>query len=418
MNRQKLLQLKKFQHPVGLSFLLTFVGLALASGAFANAPKAVSELVPQINLPSDNLRERFNESKLNNNAAILKKNRRELEAPPSLFPLASRSERVRLSPSPNILRERLQTLTSNPSLGESIVLRLNTLDPAAIIEQLAKSSISEKLFSREANRIKNEFRRVVLSRAKESRLELQTRDHKWLDLGKLSSTLAQGSISPSFSGSELFQAWKDPATRAVVEEHFQQAGRSVLTSLLDSGPKGLLGRRVNWEEFLPAHLQRQVGKFSPYRGRNCFATALNFHDARAERMGNINRVREEGHHPALINNDEFMEALWLGYRELGPVDVLEGLQFGDVVVFYDPAEGEDSYSSLKHAMVHMAGDIYFQKPSKSASSPIEFSTWSEVAEVWVRLIPNVDYRVFRRVPNGRLDGRNPKTAIEKIPWTN
>jgi hypothetical protein len=118
----------------------------------------------------------------------------------------------------------------------------------------------------------------------------------------------------------------------------------------------------------------------------------------------------------MINNDEFAQALWLGYRELEPVEILEGLKYGDVIAFLDRTEG-DSYTGLKHAAVHVAADVYLHKPSKSASTPIEFTRWTNMVRIWGGLARELDYKVYRRLPSGSLRQRNSQIAIEKIFWS-
>ncbi|MCA2958946.1 MAG: hypothetical protein IOD12_01750 [Silvanigrellales bacterium] len=340
------------------------------------------------------------------------------DAPPSRFPLTVLTQPLLIAPTASILRTRIEALKKKPDLAEPVVLRLNTLEPAPILEQLAKQGLAEKLLTREGNKLRSDFRSTILPRVKEGRLSLEVRDLVWIDLQKLSATIAQNSIKPSLMLKEWELALANSETRAELEDHFGQAfkamAQDVEKSLLASNEPGSL--QIPLELFLPRHVRTVLGRYSPLRGRNCFATALGFNDPRVELMDNINLVREDGHHAAMINNDEFAQALWLGYRELEPVEILEGLKYGDVIAFLDRTEG-DSYTGLKHAAVHVAADVYLHKPSKSASTPIEFTRWTNMVRIWGGLARELDYKVYRRLPSGSLRQRNSQIAIEKIFWS-
>jgi hypothetical protein len=359
-------------------------------------------------------------------------------------------ESIQLAPSPANLRARIQALDTKPDFAEPVMLRFNTLEPGPILEQLARQSVAEKLLTREAARLKADFRASILSRIKDMRLSLEPRDLVWIDLQKLSATVAQTSVMPFLSLSLWRQALDDPHQSSDLRDHFgdrmgtvvreverQANGEQSETPGVPALPRttGLLaepgtatsaapeatasrarGQTIALDAFLPAHVRDLLGRYSPLRGRNCFATALSFSDARVELMRNINLVREEGHHAAMINNDEFAQALWLGYRELDGTEILEGLMFGDVVAFLDLSDGE-SYVALKHALVHVAGDVYLHKPSKSASSPIEFTRWNDVARTWATLARDLDYKVYRRLPIGSLRQSKSQNAIENIHWS-
>ena len=339
-------------------------------------------------------------------------------APPSASPLKLHTSQTHLAPSTAVLQQRIEALEKHPEIFEPITLRLNTKDPGAILEQLAKPSISERLLTREGAQLKKEFQRAVLGRSKENKLQVAPKDLKWIDLGKLSSTLAQTSLSPSFQTKDLNLLLKTTAGRLGLEEHFQGYFWDLQNAYRFWQEDNPRDKSVPLEVLIPEHMRFQLGKYSPYRGRNCFATALNFNDANTEQNEKINIVREDGHYSALINNDEFLQALLLGYRELQPQEILLGLRYSDLVVFYDAADGPDSYQALKHAMVHIGGEVYLHKPSKSASTPIEFVKWDEVAQLWGTLAKNLGYKAFRRIPNGALGSLDSQKAIEKILWSN
>lgn len=346
------------------------------------------------------------------------------DAPPSQFPLTVVTQPLLIAPSPSNLRARIEALKTKPEFAEPVVLRLNTVEASPILEQLAKQSIAEKLLTREGNKLREDFRKTILSRVKDGRFSLEARDLAWVDLQKLSATIAQNSIQPSLLRKEWELATADPKTLTELQTHFGTAFRSLakevekdfLASNSTNSANSTNGRQIPLDLFLPRHVRKVLGRYSPLRGRNCFATALGFNDPRVELMDNINLVREDGHHAAMINNDEFAQALWLGYKELEPEEILEGLKYGDVIAFLDATEG-NSYTGLKHAAVHVAADIYLHKPSKSASTPIEFTRWGDMVRIWNTLARDLDYKVYRRLPIDSLRQRNSQIAIEKIFWS-
>jgi hypothetical protein len=338
-------------------------------------------------------------------------------APLSAFPFSVRVSPLLIAPTAENLRERILALRKKPRLAEPVVLRVNTDDSAAIIEQLAKVKISEQLNTRNGSSLSSRFQRVVLSRVDQGRLSLVPNDLRWLDLAKLSSTLAQNSVSPFLNIKDLKKSEQDDVLKERLLQHFQDDAPSIERKIKQYVLANPRATEVPFEVLLASHSRNNLGKYSALRGRNCFGTALGFHDANVERLHNINIVREEGHTLSLINNDEFAQALWLGYRELEQKEILAGVQYGDIVVFSDATE-EGSFAALKHAAVHIAGDIYFHKPSKSASSPVEFVRWSTMARTWTNLTQQLNYRFFRRLPNGPLRNKNSEIAIEKILWSN
>lgn len=247
-------------------------------------------------------------------------------------------------------------------------------------------------------------------------LTLSHQDLSWIDLEKLSQALAYPSLDPFIPVDEIRSL---KSSDAIVNQrwksHFGSRFNEIrgrAESWLENNPAAL---QMPFSALLPDHMRTLLGRYSPFRGRNCFATALQFADSNIIQTKNINMVREAGHSLALINHDEFSHALWLGYDELSLQQSTLGLEFGDVVAIID-AKDAGAYTSFKHAVVHIAGDIYLHKPSKSASSPIEFVRWKELVQTWTPLLKQFDVRFFRRRPASRLNEQSPELAIEKIRW--
>lgn len=335
-----------------------------------------------------------------------------------------------IRPSAKTLRARIEAEKKKPDIAEPIVLRLRTTELRPLLAQLANdtafraftSSISSSHFSflqdLEKRLDKKTFDSTedANSTNVQALLTLNPTDLSWIDLEKLSHALAYPSIEVFLPSDEITALRNgEPQTlgrwNLHFGVHFNQA-RNHAERWLESHPRDL---QMPLRELLPEHMRNLLGRYSPFRGRNCFATALQFADPNVIQAKNINLVREAGHSLALINNDEFSHALWLGYDELRPFQVDAGLQFGDLIAVVDNDEGR-AYTAFKHAAIHVAADIYFHKPSKSASSPIEFIRWRDLVQTWSPLVKQFEVRYFRRRTGTHLQERGSNLAIENINW--
>ena len=349
--------------------------------------------------------------------------------PPSRWERDLFLEPKTIRPSQKTLKARIEAEKKKPEISEPIVLRLKTTELRPLLAQLATDSAFKKISrSERANfqlmrnletRIEKKASDAVEIKDQRPTVALLTLSHQdlsWIDLEKLSQALAYPSLDPFIPVDEIRSL---KSSDAIVNQRWKShfgarfneiRGRA--ESWLENNPAAL---QMPFSALLPDHMRTLLGRYSPFRGRNCFATALQFADSNIIQTKNINMVREAGHSLALINHDEFSHALWLGYDELSPQQSTLGLEFGDVVAIID-AKDAGAYTSFKHAVVHIAGDIYLHKPSKSASSPIEFVRWKELVQTWTPLLKQFDVRFFRRRPASRLNEQSPALAIEKIRW--
>lgn len=334
-----------------------------------------------------------------------------------------------IRPSVKTLKMRIEAEKRKPEIAEPIVLRLKTTELRPLLAQLSSDAAFRKFTAHQKynfSLMKNLEARIEKKASdtpdQPSRkpavalLTINAWDLSWLDLDKLSHALALPSLEPFIPVDEI-RALKngDAATKERWLGHFANRFPEVKAKAEQwyEGNSGSMQMPIS--ALLPDHMRLLLGRYSPFRGRNCFATALQFADAGIIQAKNINLVREAGHSLALINHDEFSHALWLGYDELTPQQVGSGLQYGDIIAIID---GDDrvSYTSLKHAAIHIVGDLYLHKPSKSASSPIEFVRWRELVQTWSPLVKQFDVRYFRARPGARIQERSPTFAIEKIKW--
>ena len=343
--------------------------------------------------------------------------KQKFSAPPSILPFDFNIKSVNLAPSARTLKARIEAMVSHPDVAEPIGLKVNTLKPEPLLRQLGSERMIQQLQnSFESNSTLNQFKRKVTNRIHDSKFNLEPADLEWLDLEKLSQTLKQETTQGQFSVADWEWMSQDKDLLPFVEEHFGTFWPEVKSEISSYLEQNKFAREIPVALLIPVHMQKMLGKYSPLRGRNCFATALSFNDRNVENMANINLVREPGHHKSLINSDEFAQALWLGYTELSSEEYVDGLKLGDVVAFVEGTEG-NSYQSLRHAAVHVGGQVYLHKQSKSAASPIEFTTWKELVGIWAPLTRDLQVKFYRRLPGLPLKGQNAKSAIEKIHWT-
>lgn len=340
------------------------------------------------------------------------------EAPRSQWPasLPLQSKTTFMQPTPANVRARLVALRDTPDDAEPLVLHLRTTDPYTVFRSLAKDSLLAKLDDAPSAKVRamTWADKELGSRIQERNLPLVAQDLRWLDPGKLANILKRPTVQPSVS----VRSWQSALKGSLdeLEHHFGSAWPAVsrsVTDWLDRNPKA---RDIPLQAFLPEHIQSLYGKYAHLRGRNCFSTALYFVQPTAIRDRSINVIREPGHHVAMINSDEFLRAMQLGFYEVPLHETVSGLQYGDIIAFYDRTLGP-GFPSLKHAFVHVGDGIYFQKPSKSASTPIELAFWHDIVNVWVDLAGALDYAVYRRLPLGEEGFLTPEAANERIFWT-
>ncbi len=322
---------------------------------------------------------------------------------------------IELRPSKRTLQRRLEATMREGGFGEPIRLRVEG-ELSDFLIQVATPRVRRML--RNQGKVspaqRDHFLEQVASRLSDDLLELDGRDLSWIDLERLRDHIQISSRIPRLSRIDVERALATPRGRDKLEKFFGSHWTRVV-SKLEATPNSD-APWVQLMELIPDHMQDLFGRYSAYRGRNCFGTALQFASADILADRTINLVREQHHHAAMINSDEFSHALTRGYTPLTQDLLDQGLRFGDVVVFFDHARSE-GFRSLLHAAVHVGGRYYFHKPSKSPSSPVEFARWEDMVRVWRRHAKSLDYRAYRRIPI-KSGGYPESWAIsEKIDWT-
>lgn len=354
-----------------------------------------------------------------------------LTPPPSRWLKEVFLEPKTIRPSAKTLKMRIEAERKKPEIAEPIVLRLKTTELRPLLAQLSSDAAFKKFTQSEKHNyavMKNLEARIqkkqpnsaeqnqMVGKSTVALLTLSPYDLNWIDLNKLSQALALPSLEPFLAIDDVVNLKKgDPVISERWITHFGARFQEVkgrVEQWLEANPRAM---QMPMRYLLPDHMRNLLGRYSPFRGRNCFATALQFADPGIIQAKNVNMVQEAGHSLAMINHDEFSHALWLGYDELNAAQIAAGLQFGDLIAVVDAKDGE-TYTAYKHAAIHIAGDIYLHKPSKSASSPIEFVRWRELVQTWSPLVKQFDVRIFRHRPGSRIQERKPELAIEKIKW--
>ncbi|NBW82684.1 hypothetical protein EBR21_13110 [bacterium] len=365
----------------------------------------------------------------NNSNLVVEDRAADLTPPPSRWLKELYLEPKTIRPSSKTLKTRIEAEKRKPEIAEPIVLRLKTTELRPLLAQLASDTAFRKLtLSQKYNFsvMKNLEARIEkkASDAQDSPsrkpavalLTLNASDLSWIDLDKLSHALAYPSLEPFLPVEEIRALKKDdPAVKERWMSHFGARFAEVRGKAEQWFENNTSMLQVPISALLPEHMKNLLGRYSPFRGRNCFATALQFADPSIIQAKNVNMIREAGHSLALINHDEFSHALWLAYDELTPQQVGQGLQFGDIIAIID-GDDRSAYTSFKHAAVHIAADLYLHKPSKSASSPIEFARWKELVQTWHPLVKQFEVRYFRHRAGARIQEQSPAFAIEKLKW--
>lgn len=187
-----------------------------------------------------------------------------------------------------------------------------------------------------------------------------------------------------------------------------EGGRVLLSQLkdyfttdeLDEFMKKLkIGAEISIDrQMLPKFARKMIGKFTPYRGPNCFHAALAFQSEQLPRSMFINVKKEPGYHRAMINYDELWRAIQANFYEIDPQK--SALKYGDMLVFFElPKDASDQrpyFKWIRHAATYLFGSYTFSKGSKSADSPYSIKTLAEEWRTWRGYTKNLGLKVFRR----------------------
>lgn len=154
----------------------------------------------------------------------------------------------------------------------------------------------------------------------------------------------------------------------------------------------------------PRFARKNLKKFTPYQGPNCFHAALSFHSETYGLSKRFNVKKERNHHNLMINYDELYRILFLDFREINPRK--EDMKFGDIIVFFDrdtePSRKKFYFKWMKHTLVYLFNNYTFSKGSKSANTPYTVKTLAKEWRTWQRLTGNLRLKVFRRKPTAVL----------------
>lgn len=342
---------------------------------------------------------------------------RSIPAPLSTWALPTTQKLVPLRPTTATLRKRLEATLRFQDVAESVRVRVKRGHVQQTLRSLATPAFEKMMISADDNDVAvSAFLKSMEKRLKKDKLKLDARDLRWVDLKRLSRYIEVRSVLPEFDPQTWLEAADEIVERTRMEVHFGddflRINQRVFAEREESGDSS----PIPITALLPQHMEDIYGRYSAFRGRNCFATALLFAHKWVISDRSVNMIRESEHHFAMINSDEFINALWRGYTELSPAQMQRGLRYGDVVVFYDRAD-QSGYRSLRHTAVHITGEIYFHKPSKSASTPLEFTTWQKLTRTWQQITDDLGYRVYRKLPLESAVYIENSTRNEKINWT-
>ena len=150
------------------------------------------------------------------------------------------------------------------------------------------------------------------------------------------------------------------------------------------------------QDLLPTFARTHVKRFPIYRGPNCFHTAIAFSYPDIVDTEFLNPKWEKGYHPHMLNGDEIVRALSLGFY---PLHRVQNLQYGDILIFLEKSSTPQIPLHLKiqHAMVYLFSDYVFSKASKSADSPYRIEKLETEWKIWSQL-QDLEIKVFRKKP--------------------
>jgi len=323
---------------------------------------------------------------------------------------------IQISPNEGSLYRRIKALENFPTMAEPIVFKM-TEDPRTFLFQLSKDSFW-KDFSNKSQSLQQQWiLSNLLSKVQERKFQISPQDLEWLDLKKLSKSLQRETVVAFLEKTEwVFMRSSVKNTRFLME-HFQ-VSHDIIVQVDQWIEKNKNEEWIPMEMLLPLQSQKILHKYSYLRGRNCFATALQFQYPQVMVDESINLNEEPKHFKAMINSDEFLNMLWTDYYRLSDhIEPPFHLKYGDIVVFWEGNE-KFGYKALKHAFVHLAGDLYFHKQSKSSTTPIEFVRWDDVYGTWKNFSQNLSWTVFRPLSALKKERLASEKSLQRIHWTN
>jgi hypothetical protein len=150
------------------------------------------------------------------------------------------------------------------------------------------------------------------------------------------------------------------------------------------------------QDLLPPFARSHIKRFPIYRGPNCFHTAISFSYPEMVDSDFLNPRWEKTYHPHMLNGDEILRALAIGFY---PIETLQTLQYGDVLIFLENSSNSQIpvHVKIKHAMVYLFSNYVFSKASKSADSPYHIEKLESEWKIWGQL-PDLEIKVFRKKP--------------------
>ena len=161
------------------------------------------------------------------------------------------------------------------------------------------------------------------------------------------------------------------------------------------------------KDLLPLFARFRVRTFSPFKGPNCFHSALGFQLRGLNVAEDLNVKREKGYHSEMLNHDELFRSLKIGFS---PVNFMVSKpRYGDLLVFIDPPQGARldmetfDFRWIKHAAVFLFSGYVFSKGSKYPNSPYIIKPLPREWDAWDGRLANMVVIGFRRkLKSGRI----------------
>jgi hypothetical protein len=241
------------------------------------------------------------------------------------------------------------------------------------------------------------------------RVALDRESLKYIDIKKLAALYERGHKDVTIQTSNL------RTSRVRRSELFSQ----VAPFLRDDELKRLQMKVKNklpldlHADLLSGFAKRMTGKYTIFRGPNCFHAALAFHTRDMSESPFLNVKVEKGYHRAMINYDELWKAINHHFYEIDPRNT--ELKYGDLLVFMDvPDDSRSPYFKwIRHAATYLVGQYTFSKGSKSPNTPYSIKTLQEEWRTWQGFTDNLRVKVFRRNQN-HVNKRPPRDLTDWI----
>ncbi len=297
-----------------------------------------------------------------------------------------------ISISPLQIKKRI-ILSGKRESVESVELLIDDKDIGTLKEESKKFAVSGKedmLFAILKKKLKNA--KPISAKSSVKKIVLEPKMLKYINLT---------AIQNAFKDKHLFVTIKSDALSADKLHQMLDQASSYIGKERTKTIEEKYAHQKNIivdQDFLPDFAMKMAGKYTIYKGPNCFHAALAFQNSIMPRLPTVNIKVEDGYHRAMINYDELWNILQNGFYEVNPTK--DSLKYGDVLIFFEtkdaPKRSTVDFHWIRHATTYLFNNFTFSKGSKSPNTPYTIKNIEDEWSTWEKYTKKLGLKIFRR----------------------